>query len=149
MTGAVGGLFLGVIASMWIGNLLLVLLNLPLIGLWVRMLTIPYYVLFPAILAFCCIGVYSINGNAFDLFAVSVFGALGYVLIRYGCEPAPLLLGFILGPMLEEYLRRALIISRGDPSVFVTRPLSASLLILSTLVLIVVLMPSIALVTDG
>src|SRR5262245_3799711 len=137
-------LFWGVIASMWLGNLMLVLLNLPLIGLWVRLLTIPYNVLFPAILVFSAIGVYSINSNAFDLFTVAAFGALGYVLIKLGCEPAPLLLGFILGPMLEENLRRAMIISRGDPTVFFTRPLSAALILIAIAVLVVVLLPSVA-----
>jgi putative tricarboxylic transport membrane protein len=137
-------LFWGVIASMWVGNLMLVLLNLPLIGLWVRLLTIPYYVLFPAILVFSAIGVYSINSNAFDLFAVAVFGCLSYFLVKLGCEPAPLLLGFVLGPMLEENLRRAMIISRGDATVFVTRPISAVLIILAVLVLIIVLLPSVA-----
>jgi TctA family transporter len=137
-------LFWGIIVSMWVGNLLLVLLNLPLIGLWVRMLTIPYYVLFPAILAFSAIGVYSINSNAFDLFAVAMFGLLGYVLVKFGCEPAPLLLGFVLGPLLEENLRRAMIIGRGDPMIFLTRPVSAGLLILAVLALAVVLMPNIA-----
>jgi len=137
-------LFWGVIVSMWIGNLLLVLLNLPLIGLWVRILTIPYYVLFPAILAFSCIGVFSINANAFDLFAMSAFGLLGYVLVKLDCEPAPLLLGFILGPMLEEHLRRAMIISRGDPVVFVERPISGVLLLLAVGVLAIVFMPAVA-----
>jgi putative tricarboxylic transport membrane protein len=137
-------LFWGVIVSMWIGNLMLVLLNLPLIGVWVRLLKIPYYVLFPAILAFSAIGVYSINSNAFDLFAVAVFGILGYVLVKLECEPAPLLLGFVLGPMLEEHLRRAMIISRGDPTVFVTRPLSGVLLVLAVAILVIVFMPAIA-----
>jgi len=137
-------LFWGLIASMWVGNFMLVLLNLPLIGLWVRMLTIPYYVLFPAIIAFSCIGVYSINNNAFDLYAVAVFGLLGYTLVKLGCEPAPLLLGFVLGPLLEENLRRAMIISRGDPTVFVTRPLSLALILLAVAVLVVVFMPSVA-----
>ena len=137
-------LFWGVIASMWLGNLMLVLLNLPLIGLWVRLLTIPYYVLFPAILVFSAIGVYSVNSNAFDLFTVAVFGALSYVLIKLGGEPAPLLLGFVLGPMLEENLRRAMIISRGDPTVFLTRPLSAALILLAMVVLVIVLLPSVA-----
>jgi TctA family transporter len=137
-------LFWGVIASMWIGNLMLVLLNLPLVGLWVRLLTIPYYLLFPAIVAFCAIGVYSINSNPFDLYAVAVFGLLGYVLIKLGCEPAPLLLGFVLGPMLEEHLRRAMIISRGDPTVFFTRPLSAGLMLLAVIVLAVLFLPTIA-----
>ena len=137
-------LFWGLIVSMWLGNLLLVVLNLPLIGLWVRMLRIPYYVLFPAILTFSAIGVYSINHNAFDLFAVAVFGLLGYVLVRFGCEPAPLLLGFVLGPMLEEHLRRAMIIARGDPMIFLQRPISAALLGLAVLALAIVLMPNVA-----
>ena len=137
-------LFWGVIVSMWIGNLMLVLLNLPLIGVWVRLLKIPYYVLFPAILAFSAIGVYSINSNAFDLFAVAAFGILGYVLVKLDCEPAPLLLGFVLGPMIEEHLRRAMILSRGDPSIFVTRPLSGVLLLLALAILVVVFMPAIA-----
>ena len=136
-------LFWGLIASMWTGNLMLVLLNLPLIGLWVRLLTIPYYLLFPAIMAFAAIGIYSINSNPYDLYALALFGALGYTLVRFGCEPAPLLLGFILGPMLEEHLRRAMIISRGDPSVFVTRPISAALLAFSVVVLVVVLLPAV------
>ena len=126
------------------GNLLLVVLNLPLIGIWVRMLGIPYYILFPAILAFSAIGVYSINSNAFDLFAVAAFGLLGYVLVKFGCEPAPLLLGFVLGPMLEEHLRRAMIIARGDPLVFLQRPISAALLGLAALALVIVLMPNVA-----
>jgi TctA family transporter len=108
------------------------------------MLKIPYYVLFPAIIAFSAIGIYSINGNVFDLYAVAVFGFIGYVLIRLGCEPAPLLLGFVLGPMLEEHLRRAMIISRGDATVFFTRPLSAALLLAAVAVLALVLMPSVS-----
>ncbi|MCK0196840.1 tripartite tricarboxylate transporter permease [Ancylobacter sp. 6x-1] len=136
-------LFWGIIASMWIGNLMLVLLNLPLIGIWVRLLTVPYHVLFPLIVGFCCIGVYSVNNNAFDVYAMALFGVFGYVLAKLECEPAPLLLGFIIGPMLEEYLRRAMLISRGDPMVFVTRPLSATLLALAVLALVVVLLPSV------
>jgi len=136
-------LFWGLIASMWVGNLMLVLLNLPLIGIWVRLLTIPYHVLVPAILAFSAIGVYSINSNAFDLFAIAFFGLLGYVLVKLDCEPAPLLLGFVLGPLLEEHLRRAMIISRGDPIIFVNRPISAALLIAAAIAMIVVLLPSI------
>jgi TctA family transporter len=137
-------LFWGIIVSMWVGNLLLVILNLPLIGLWVKLLKVPYFILFPAILAFSAIGIYSINSNAFDLFAVAVFGLLGYVLVKCECEPAPLLLGFVLGPMLEEHMRRAMIISKGDPTVFVTRPLSLALLILAVGVLVVVLLPNVA-----
>jgi TctA family transporter len=138
------GLFWGLIASMWIGNLLLIVLNLPLIGIWVRLLTIPYHLLFPAILAFSCIGVYSINSNAFDLFAVAFFGLIGYVLVKLECEPAPLLLGFILGPLLEENLRRAMIISRGNALVFVERPISAGILVLAVVVLVVVFLPSVS-----
>ena len=137
-------LFWGIIVSMWLGNLLLVVLNLPLIGLWVRLLKVPYFILFPAILAFSAIGVYSINSNAFDLFAVALFGLLGYALVKCECEPAPLLLGFVLGPMLEEHLRRAMIISKGDPTVFVTRPLSVALLVVAVGVLVVVLLPNVA-----
>ena len=122
---------MGLIVSMWVGNVLLVVLNLPLIGLWVRMLRVPYGVLFPAIIAFSAVGCYSLALNAYDVLAVALFGVLGYFLIRMGCEPAPLLLGFVLGPLLEENLRRALIISRGDPSVFLTRPISLALLVLA------------------
>jgi len=136
-------LFWGIIASMWIGNLMLVVLNLPLVGLWVRLLKVPYYVLFPIIMAFCSIGVYSVKSNVFDLYSVAFFGFIGYVLVKLRCEPAPLLLGFVLGPLLEENLRRAMIFSRGDPTTFVTRPISAGLLLLAALVLVVVFMPSI------
>lgn len=136
-------LFWGLIASMWIGNLMLVVLNLPLIGIWIKLLTVPYKWLFPAIVLFCAIGVYSTNNNSFDIWMVALFGLIGYGFIKLGCEPAPLLLGLILGPMMEEYLRRALLISRGDWSVFVTRPLSASLLFVAAVLLAVVLMPSI------
>jgi TctA family transporter len=136
-------LFWGIIASMWIGNLMLIVLNLPLIGLWVKLLTIPYYVLFPIIMAFCSIGVYSVNSNVYDLYAVAFFGLLGYVLLKLRCEPAPLLLGFVLGPLLEENLRRAMILSRGDPMTFLNRPISAILLAISVAVLVIVFLPSI------
>jgi TctA family transporter len=136
-------LFWGIIASMWIGNLMLIVLNLPLIGLWVRLLKIPYRILFPIIMAFSAIGVYSVNANVYDLYAVAFFGLLGYGLIKMGCEPAPLLLGFVLGPMLEENFRRAMTIGRGDPTTFVTRPISLTLLVLALLVLLVVLLPQI------
>ena len=136
-------LFWGIIASMWIGNVLLVLLNLPLIGLWVKMLSIPYRALFPAIVLFACIGCYSINQNIYDVYAIGFFGVVGYVLMRFGCEPAPLLLGFVLGPLLEEHLRRAMIISRGDPMVFLHRPISATLLGLAVLAVIIAVLPSI------
>jgi len=136
-------LFWGLIASMWIGNLMLIILNLPMIGIWIKLLTVPYRWLFPAIVLFCAIGVYSTNNNTFDVWLVALFGFVGYIFIKLGCEPAPLLLGLILGPMMEEYLRRALLISRGDWSVFVTRPISAGLLAAAALLLIVVTMPTI------
>ncbi len=136
-------LFWGLIASMWIGNLMLIILNLPLIGIWIKLLSVPYRWLFPSIVLFCAIGVYSTNNNVFDIWMVALFGVIGYLFIKLGAEPAPLLLGFILGPMMEEYLRRALLLSRGDWSVFVTRPLSASLLAASALLLIIVLLPSV------
>jgi TctA family transporter len=133
----------GIIASMWIGNLMLIVLNLPLIGIWVRLLRVPYHVLFPIIIAFSSIGVYSVKGNAFDLFAVAFFGLLGYVFLKLRCEPAPLLLGFVLGPLLEENLRRAMILGRGDPTVFLTRPISAGLLLLTVVVIAIMLMPQV------
>ena len=136
-------LFWGLIVSMWVGNFFLVLLNVPLIGIWVRMLTIPYRVLFPAIIAFACIGAYSLGLNRYDVYAIAFFGILGYVLLKLGCEPAPFLLGFVLGPLLEQYLRRAMIISRGDPSIFVTRPISLALLIGAALALVLAILPSI------
>jgi putative tricarboxylic transport membrane protein len=136
-------LFWGLIASMWIGNAMLIILNLPLIGMWIKLLAVPYRWLFPAIVLFCAIGVYSTNNNNFDIWMVALFGVIGYLFIKLGCEPAPLLLGFILGPMMEEYLRRALLISRGDWAVFVTRPISASLLAVAALLLLIVLLPSI------
>ena len=136
-------LFWGLIASMWIGNLMLVILNLPLIGIWIKLLSVPYRWLFPSIVLFCAIGVYSTNNNTFDIWMVAIFGIIGYLFIKLGTEPAPLLLGFILGPMMEEYLRRALLLSRGDWSVFITRPLSASLLVAALALLVVVMLPSI------
>ena len=136
-------LFWGLIVSMWIGNLMLVVLNLPMIGIWIKLLTVPYRWLFPAIVLFCAIGVYSTNNNTWDVWMVGMFGVIGYLFIKLGCEPAPLLLGFILGPMMEENLRRALLLSRGDWSVFVTRPLSAGLLAAAMLLIVVVALPSI------
>ena len=140
-------LFWGIIASMWLGNLMLIVLNLPLIGIWVRLLRVPYHALFPAIVAFASIGVFSVNSNPFDLYAIALFGALGWLLLKLNCEPAPLLLGFVLGPLLEEHLRRAMIISRGDPTIFINfaeRPISATLLVLSAIALAVVFLPNIA-----
>jgi putative tricarboxylic transport membrane protein len=136
-------LFWGLIASMWIGNLMLIILNLPLIGMWIKLLTVPYKFMFPAIVLFCAIGVYSTNNNTFDIWLVAIFGFIGYVFAKLGCEPAPLLLGFILGPMMEENLRRALLLSRGDWSVFLTRGLSASLLAAAALLLVIVLLPAV------
>ncbi len=136
-------LFWGLIVSMWLGNLLLVVLNLPLIGIWVKMTTIPYGVLVPAIIAFGVIGTFSLGFNAFHVYAIAFFGVLGYLLIKFGCEPAPLLLGFVLGPLLEDHLRRALIISGGDPTVFVTRPVSLVLLLLAAAALVVTVLPGI------
>jgi putative tricarboxylic transport membrane protein len=136
-------LFWGLIASMWIGNAMLVILNLPLIGMWIKLLTVPYRFLFPAIVLFCAVGVYSTNNNTFDIWMVALFGIVGYVFSKLGCEPAPLLLGFILGPMMEENLRRALLLSRGDWSVLVTRPLSASLLAAAIALIVIVALPSI------
>ena len=136
-------LFWGLIASMWIGNLMLVILNLPLIGIWIKLLTVPYRFLFPAIVVFCCIGSYTLNNNSFDVYLTAAFAVVGYLFYKLGCEPAPLLLGFILGPMMEENLRRALLLSRGDWTTFMTRPLSAGLLIAAALMVIVVMLPSI------
>jgi len=136
-------LFWGIVASMWIGNLMLVVLNLPLVGLWVKLLSVPYYILFPIIMAMCSIGVYSVNSNTYDLYAVAFFGLLGYVMSKLRCEPAPLLLGFVLGPLLEENLRRAMILSRGDPTTFITRPISATLLLMTAAILVLVFLPQV------
>jgi putative tricarboxylic transport membrane protein len=136
-------LFWGLIASMWIGNLMLIILNLPLIGMWIKLLTVPYRFLFPAIVLFCAIGVYSTNNNTFDIWLVAAFGFIGYLFNKLGCEPAPLLLGFILGPMMEENLRRALLLSRGDWTVFGTRGISAGFLVAALVLLVVVLLPAV------
>ncbi|HEU5282568.1 MAG TPA: tripartite tricarboxylate transporter permease, partial [Burkholderiales bacterium] len=136
-------LFWGMIASMWVGNLLLVILNLPMIGIWVKLLTVPYRMLYPSIMVLCCIGIYSLNNSVFDVGVALVFGLLGYVFIKLKCEPAPLLLGFVLGPMLEENLRKAMTISRGDPSVFFTRPISLSMLLLAAIVLLILIVPTV------
>ncbi|MBL8348901.1 MAG: tripartite tricarboxylate transporter permease [Burkholderiaceae bacterium] len=136
-------LFWGLIASMWVGNAMLVILNLPLIGIWIKLLTVPYRFLFPAIVVFCGIGSYTLNNSSFDVYMTAGFTVVGYVFYKLGCEPAPLLLGFILGPMMEENLRRALLLSRGDWSTFASRPLSAGLLIASVLMIVVVMLPSI------
>ncbi len=135
-------LFWGLIASMWIGNFLLVILNLPLVGIWVRLLTVPYRWLFPSVILFCCIGNYSVSNNPFDVYLCAVIGVLGYVLAKLECEPAPLLLGYVLGPLLEENLRRALLISRGDPTVFFTRPISLAFMVATVLILIFMVVPA-------
>ncbi len=137
-------LFWGLIASMWVGNAMLVILNLPLIGIWIKLLTVPYRFLFPAITLFCCIGVYSLNNSNFDLFMTALFALIGYAFHKLSCEGAPLLLGFILGPMMEENLRRALLLAQGSWSTFATRPLSAGLLVASALLIVVVMLPSIS-----
>jgi TctA family transporter len=137
-------LFWGLVASMWIGNAMLLVINLPLIGLWVQMLRIPYRLLHPIILLLCCIGVYSLNGSALEVGLMALFGLLGYALLKLGFEPAPMLLGFVLGPLMEENLRRALAVSRGDAWVFVTRPISATLLAVSLVLLLAVLLPKVS-----
>jgi putative tricarboxylic transport membrane protein len=135
-------LFWGLIASMWIGNLMLLVLNLPLVGLWIKLLTVPYRLLFPAIFVFCCIGAYTVDNKIFDIYALAALSAVGYVLLKLDCEPAPMVLGFILGPMMEENLRRSMMISFGDPSVFITRPLSAAFLFAAAVLLIVIALPA-------
>ena len=135
------GLFWGLIASMWVGNLMLVVLNLPLIGIWIKLLQVPYRILYPAILLFCAIGVYTISNASFDVMQTAAFGLLGIVFVKLEFEPAPLLLGFVLGPMMEENLRRAMLLSRGDPSVFVTRPISLTMLSMAAILLLLIAAP--------
>ncbi|HTR58033.1 MAG TPA: tripartite tricarboxylate transporter permease [Casimicrobiaceae bacterium] len=135
-------LFWGLVTSMWVGNLMLVVLNLPLIGIWIKLLQVPYRVLYPAILLFCSIGVYTVSNEPFDVLQTAIFGALGIMFLKLECEPAPLLLGFVLGPMMEENLRRALLLSRGDPTVFVTRPISLTLLLAAVALLILIALPN-------
>ena len=135
-------LFWGLVASMWFGNLMLVVLNLPLIGLWVRMVMVPYHFLFTAILVFCAIGVFSLSNTTFDVYFMAVFGLVGYIFRKLECEPAPMLLGFILGPMMEEFLRRALLLSKGDPMILLTRPISATMLVFAALIMVTVLVPA-------
>jgi TctA family transporter len=142
MVEAQPDLFWGLIASMWIGNVMLLVINLPMIGMWVKLLQVPYKYLYPAILIFCCVGVYSINNNVFDVYQTVVFAIFGVMCNKLKMEPAPLLIGFVLGPMMEEHLRRAMLLSRGDPTVFVDRPISATLLAIGAVVLGAMLMPS-------
>ena len=129
---------------MWVGNAMLVILNLPLIGIWIKLLTVPYRFLFPAITLFCCIGTYTLNNNVFDVYMMAIFAVAGYLFYKLSCEGAPLLLGLILGPLMEENLRRALLLSRGDWSTFATRPLSAGLLVAAALMVVIVMLPSIS-----
>jgi putative tricarboxylic transport membrane protein len=136
-------LFWGMVASMWIGNLMLLIINLPLVGIWVRLLKVPYRLLFPAILIFCCIGIYSINNSVSDVLGTAFFGFIGFTLIKFGFEPAPMLLGFVLGKLMEEKLRQALIISRGSFETFIDRPISLGLLVVAVILLVLALLPSI------
>jgi len=136
-------LFWGVIVSMWIGNVFLLILNLPMIGLWVRLCLVPYHLLYPAILVFCAVGVFSLSNSEFDVYLMALFGFLGYLFGKLECEPAPMLLGMILGPMMEEHLRRAMLLSRGDPMIFVRRPISLGILLVSIIALIAALLPAI------
>jgi putative tricarboxylic transport membrane protein len=136
-------LFWGMIASMWVGNLMLLVINLPMIGMWVRLLKVPYHLMFPAILMFCCIGIYSINSLPTDVMFIGLFGFVGYMLIKFGFEPAPMLLGFVLGKLMEENLRRALIISRGSMETFIDRPVSAGLLAVALILLVLALLPTV------
>src|SRR5216117_4073378 len=136
-------LFWGLIASMWVGNLMLVVLNLPLVGMWVKLLTVPYRYLYPSILVFMAIGVFSLSNNPFDVLIMAVFGVLGYICVKIECEPAPMILGFILGPLMEENLRRAMLLSRGDPFVFFQKPISLTMLLIAGLLLTVVVAPTV------
>ncbi len=136
-------LFWGMIASMWFGNLMLIIINLPLIGIWVKLLQVPYRILFPSIIVFCCIGIYSIDNSPSDVIIAAMFGLIGYWLIKHDFEPAPLVLAFVLGPLMEDNLRRAMLIARGDTSIFFTRPISGGLIILSVLLLVLALLPMI------
>jgi TctA family transporter len=141
MVEAQPDLFWGLICSMWIGNVMLLVINLPLIGMWVKLLQVPYKYMYPAILTFCAIGVYSINNSVFDVYQTVFFAVLGYVFSKIKMEPAPLLVGFVLGPMMEEHLRRAMLLSRGDPMIFMQRPISAVLLVIAALALGLMLLP--------
>ena len=136
-------LFWGLITSMWIGNVMLLILNLPLIGIWVKMLTVPYRILYPSILLFMSFGVYNLTNSPFNMLMMALFGIIGYLFAKLECEPAPLILALILGPLMEENLRRAMLLSRGDPMVFFTKPISAGFLIISALMLGIILAPKI------
>ena len=142
-------LFWGLVASMWIGNMMLLVLNLPLIGIWIRLLNIPYRLLYPTILVFCCVGVYSVANSAFDVLLAAAFGGFGYIMRRLDCNGAPLVLGLVLGPVLEENLRRSLLLSRGDLTVFVTRPISLVLLLLAVGVVVSFSLPALRKATES
>ena len=135
-------LFWGMVASMWIGNLMLLVINLPLVGLWVRLLAVPYRVLFPCIVVFCCVGLFSLNYSPFDMYLAAGLSVAGYILGRLGCEAAPLILGFILGPLLEENMRRSLLLSQGDAMIFLQRPISAAFLLISVILCSLLLLTS-------
>jgi TctA family transporter len=137
-------LFWGLIASMWIGNAMLIVLNLPLIGIWVSLLRVPYNILFPAIVTFCCIGVYSVSSSPFGVYLIVIAGLVGYVTAKFELEWAPFFLGFVLGPLFEHQLRRAMLISGGDPTLFLTRPISAGLLAVAVVVLVIVALPAVS-----
>jgi TctA family transporter len=134
-------LFWGMVASMWIGNAMLVVINLPLIGMWVKLLKVPYRVLYPCILVFCLIGIYTVNNNTADIWITILFTCFGYLLLKFNCEPAPMVLGYVLGPLMEQNLRRSMIISGGDPMIFVTRPISLTLLLMAAGVVLLVVLP--------
>jgi putative tricarboxylic transport membrane protein len=136
-------LFWGMIASMWLGNLMLVIINLPMVGLWVSLLRVPYRLLFPSIIVFCCIGIYSVNNASSDVLIAGFFGVFGYWLAKHDFEPAPLVLAFVLGPLMEENLRRAMLIARGDASVFITRPISGALIFIAVTLLVIAMLPMI------
>ncbi|WP_431268868.1 tripartite tricarboxylate transporter permease [Dankookia sp. P2] len=142
MVEAQPDLFWGLIASMWIGNVMLLVINLPMIGMWVKLLQVPYKFLYPAILVFCAIGAYSVNNNVFDVYSTAMFAVIGYLFNKLRLEPAPLLIGFVLGPMMEEHLRRAMLLSRGDPMIFVQRPISATMLAIGAVALAAMLLPN-------
>jgi putative tricarboxylic transport membrane protein len=132
------------IVSMFLGNVMLVIINLPLVGMWVQLLRVPYRILFPSIFLFCCIGVYGLNYSTFEVFLTIGFGLLGYFMLKVGLEPAPLLLGFVLGPLIEEHLRRTLMLSRGDFSVFLHHPIALGMLVLAAILLALTLLPRLA-----
>jgi putative tricarboxylic transport membrane protein len=142
MVEAQPDLFWGLICSMWIGNVMLLVINLPMIGMWVKLLQVPYKFLYPAILVFCSIGAYSVNNNVFDVYTTVVFSVVGYMFNKLKMEPAPLLIGFVLGPMMEEHLRRAMLLSRGDAMVFIERPISASMLAIGAIALLAMVLPN-------